>query len=648
MKDFSVGFLTLLLCITPALMFDVHGQLKPAQIFTDHMVLQRNTPVPVWGHAEPGETVSVLLNSNRVKGTTDTAGIWSLKISPMSAGGPYDMEIRSKTDTLIFRDVMIGEVWFASGQSNMEHALGGWPWIPHSQIKDYDKEIKDTGHPNIRMFNVPKLASPLELKVLKSGTWELPTAGTLPNFSATAWFFAKDLQKSLKVPIGIIHSSWGGTSIAPWMDPSSLEPFKDSIPLPSLPIGFNEKKWGVQMDSTWAMHVARRNQISYSGLENVKSLSSLDQSGIPWKPLDQISELIATSKNWIWLRTEISLPDDYENSKWSLSLGRLNRQTHIFLNGEGLGYFLYPKEVRTELPIDLLHKDTNVLLVRIAQPWGAPEVEGKRFALENMDGSFRIDLSKKWRALVPSEPVIPPAETHSGRPTYLFNGMVAPIIPYAIKGFIWHQGSSDVGRPEFYEKAFPALISGWRKQWGMGSKPFIFVQLPNYRSAWKQSEKSVSRASLRQAQSAALTLPNTAMVVSFDIGNPNDVHPANKQDFGQRLALQALSKVYGREINADGPRYLSHKIERNTLVIALSSKEGRLTSIPKTDICGFELAGKDGKFRVARAALQGHQVYLTSEKVASPKEARYAWSDDPGCFIYGPEGLPLAPFWIKN
>lgn len=648
MKSFGVGFLTLLLCISPVLSFHVFGQLRPAQLFTDHMVLQRNMPIPVWGHAKPGEMVSVLLNSIHVRDTADIAGNWMLEIPAMSAGGPYNMQIRSKTDTLVFKDVLIGEVWFASGQSNMEHTLKGWPWIPHSQIKDYDKELKDAGYPNIRMFSVPKLASPVELENLKSGTWELPTTGTLPNFSATAWFFAKELQKSLNVPIGIIHSSWGGTAIAPWMDRSSLEPFENSIPLPSLPIGLNEKEWGIRMDSAWSRQRARRNQISYSGLENVKALSSLDQSGIPWKPIDQIYQLSANSKNWIWLRREISIQDIHKNLKWYLSLGHLDRQAHIFLNGKELGYFLYPREVRTELPIDLLHKGNNVLLVRIAQPWGTPGVEGKRFSLESMDDSFQMDLSKNWSALIPSEPIIPPAETYSARPKYLFNGMVAPIIPYAIKGFIWHQGSSDVGRPEFYKKAFPTLISGWRKRWEEGNIPFLFIQLPNYRPAWKPSEKSVSRAPLRQAQAVALTLPNTAMVVSFDIGDPYDVHPANKQDFGQRLALQALSKVYCKEIDSDGPRYRSHFTKRDTLIINLASQNGPLTATPKNDICGFELTGKDGKFKVAKAELRGHQIFLTSEKVASPKEARYGWSDDPGCFIYGPEGLPLAPFWIKN
>ena len=648
MKSFRIVFLTLLFCIWSALMFDVHGQLRPARLFSDHMVLQRNTPVPIWGHAEPGEIVTVLLNSKCVNDTTDTAGSWSLKIPPMSAGGPYDMEIRAKTDTLILRDVMIGEVWLASGQSNMEHALGGWPWIPHSQIRDYEKEIMYSSYPDIRMFNVPKLASPIALEDLDGGTWQLPTASTLPNFSATAWFFAKELQKSLDIPIGIIHSSWGGTAIAPWMDRSSLKPFKDSIPLTSLPANYNQKEWRMKMDSAWSRHVARRNQISYSGLEKVEALSSSNQTGIPWKSIDKISELGHNSKNWVWLRKEISLPDTYQNLKWYLSLGHLNRQAHIFLNGEELEYFLYPREARTELPLNSLHKGTNVLLIRIAQPWGKPEVEGKRFALEGIDHSEQIDLSKNWKVMTPNEAILPPAETNSGLATYLFNGMINPLIPYAIKGFIWHQGSSDMERPGFYQKAFPALITDWRKHWDQGNMPFLYVQLPNYRSSWKPSEKSTNRAALRQAQIAALALPNTAMVVSIDIGDPYDVHAANKQDFGHRLALQALSKAYGKEITADGPRYLSHIIKGDTLILNLTSEGNRLTSVPKTDICGFELAGKDGKFSGATAELRENQIYLTSEKITNPEEARYAWSDDPGCFIYGPDELPLAPFWIKN
>ncbi|WP_411029959.1 sialate O-acetylesterase [Spongiimicrobium sp. 3-5] len=640
---FIIPIWVILACIC-----NVHAQLRPAQIFTDHMVLQRDIDIPVWGFAEPGEAISVLIKANLVKTTADKHGKWSLKIPSMEAGGPYKMNIRSTSETIVLYDVMIGEVWFASGQSNMEHALGGWPWIPYSQITNYENEIKDLDFPKIRMFNVPKLASPVEMDDLELGSWELPTVNTLPKFSATAWFFAKELQKRLNIPIGIIHSSWGGTAIAPWMDRESLQSFDHIIPQTPLPPHFGQKSWRSKMNAEWSKHIARRNQISYSELEKAKVFSSSDQSGLSWKSITQITESGDSLKNWIWLKKVIVLPNITDNVDWRITLGYLNRQAHIYINGIEIGYTLYPKKSELEFSSKVLRVGENVVLIRLAQPWGVPQVEGTRFFLKSSDSTSKINLLNNWWVLNPEESVLPPGETNAERPTYLFNGMVAPLLPYTIRGFIWNQGSSDMGRPDFYKKAFPALINGWRKRWEQPDAPFLFVQLSNYQPHWEQDRQSVARAPLRLAQMEALSLPNTTMVVSYDIGDPFDVHPANKQDYGYRLALQALSKVYGKDIESDGPRYVSHEIVGDTVIIHLNTESGQLTSKPMDNPCGFELAGTDGKFMAAKAVIHNHKIYLTSEKVVNPVKARYAWNDNPVCFIYGPEGLPMAPFLIEH
>ena len=226
----------------PATISNAYGQIKPAQIFTDHMVLQRDMEIPVWGFAKPGDVISVQIESHKTTTTTDSNGRWKCKLPSMPAGGPYKMSIQSISDAILISDVMIGEVWFASGQSNMEHNLGGWPWIPHSQIKNYEQELKDLDYPQIRMFTVPKLASPVEMDDLRGGIWELPTLNTLPSFSASAWFFAKELTKDLGVSVGIIHSSWGGTAIAPWMDRQALKTFENDISVPEVPKSFNRDK----------------------------------------------------------------------------------------------------------------------------------------------------------------------------------------------------------------------------------------------------------------------------------------------------------------------------------------------------------------------------------------------------------------------
>ncbi|SHF85271.1 sialate O-acetylesterase [Arenibacter palladensis] len=633
-----------ILCFFSLVGSKVCAQVRPARIFADHMVLQRDREIPVWGFARPGEVISVKINSKKNTVTTDSIGRWMCKMPSMPAGGPYELSIQSLSDSIILHDVMIGEVWFASGQSNMEHTLGGWPWIPYSQIKNYEQELKDIDYPQIRMFTVPKLASPVEMDDLRGGIWELPALNTLPNFSASAWFFAKELTKALGVSVGIIHSSWGGTAIAPWMDSQAFKTFENDITIPEVPKSFNMDEWVEDANTSWSSYVAFRERISNSGLNRVSSLSNSSQSEAPWKVINKITALDDISSNWIWLKKELHLSDSSYSMEWCLELGYLNRQAHVFLNGLEIGYFLYPKKAKIELPPNALKKGKNVILIRIAQPWGGAKVEGNEFALKSNTEEKKIDIADNWGILKPEVSPKPHGKLNIGSATYLFNGMVAPVIPYAIRGFLWNQGESDAGRSDFYKKAFPALITEWRKRWGIADIPFIFVQSTNYQPSWSKPEESWSRASLRLAQAEALKLPNTSMVVSMDIGDQYDVHPANKQDFGYRMAIQALSKVYGKDIQSDGPRYKSHFIQGNTLIVNLEEVNGLLSSTNNDSICGFELAGKEGEFYDAQARIHGDQIYIASKKIESPIEVRYAWSDNPECFIYDSEELPLAPF----
>jgi len=625
------------------------AQLRPAQIFGDHMVLQRDMEVPIWGMARPGENITVVLDGNIKSTLADTEGHWYLKLPRMQAGGPYQMKVLSRNEEIIMDDVLIGEVWFASGQSNMEHAIGGWSWIPHSEVKDYGKEIKDSDYPNIRMFNVPKLATPVEFNDLNDGAWVLPSASSLSHFSATAWFFAKELHNKLNVPIGIIHSSWGGTAIAPWMDLESLGSFHHDIPLSKVPLNFDEHDWRSKMNKEWSKHVAHRTQISFSGLDQAVALSDTIARNPLWKEIPQITALGDTLKNWVWLKKELDLPQMDTKGDWYIQLGYLNRQAHIFINGTEIGYTLYPQKCIIHFSPRVLQEGKNVILIRLAQPWGEPKVEGEQFTLVNDDTKTKLEISKNWLLLSPNDSVLPNGTTNSEKATYLFNGMVAPLARYAIKGFIWNQGGSDINRPDFYKNAFPALIKGWRKRWEQPEAPFIFVQLSNYQRNWQQDQKSVSRAPLRLAQMSALTLPHTAMVVSYDIGNPLDVHPANKQDFGYRLAIQALSKVYGFDIQSDGPRYKTHVTKGNVLVVHLDN--GPIHYMEDSSggcVGGFEIAGVDGVYFPARASFQKNHVHLTSDKVPSPKYVRYAWSDNPECIVYNSAGLPLTPFITDN
>ena len=511
------------------------------------MVLQREVAIPVWGTADPGEQIVFHLGSSEAETITQPDGRWVVNLPQHSAGGPYSLKIEGSKDKIEFKNVLIGEVWFASGQSNMEHPMKGWEYIPHSAVDRSEKEIADSNYPEIRLFQVPKYPSPVELKDLPEGKWEIAGPGPVAGFSSTAWFFAKELYQRLKVPVGIIHSSWGGTPIQPWMSRQSLEPYKTSVNIPAIPDQFDQNGWGAKVAESIEKHRIRRNQISYpiSGLLEKTGLPGFDDS--VWK-LVNLLDGNNRFGNVVWLRKKIIVSEPLSSKGLELSLGFLNRQSQVYLNGKELGYFLYPQPVVIEIPRELVRHGENILTIRLAQPFGEPQVLGrpKQFFLSNGDHSFADNIAEGWKANDQLEPIIPAAESYQSNPSFLFNGMVAPVIPYAIKGFIWYQGESNAGEPALYEKLFQQLITDWRKSWQQGDLPFLFVQASSVELTHRSDQKNDPWNLLREAQQRALKLPKTGMVVSIDLGDPYDVHPKNKQEFGHRLALQAFKVAYSQ------------------------------------------------------------------------------------------------------
>ena len=509
------------------------------------MVLQRDVAIPVWGTANPHEQITVQLLATTVKTTADTDGRWTVKMPCFSAGGPYALRISNSSEVVEYKNVLIGDVWFASGQSNMEHPVKGWEFIPHSAVNDSEKEIADSNYPEIRLFQVPKYPSPVELKDLPEGKWEVAGPESVAGFSSTAWFFAKELYQRLKVPIGIIHSSWGGTPIQPWMSRQSLEPYKASVNIPAIPGQFDQNGWSAKVAESIKKHRIRRNQISYpiAGLPEKTGQPEFDDS--TWK-LVNLLDGNNRFGNVVWLRKEITVSEPLSSKGLELSLGFLNRQSQVYLNGKELGYFLYPQPVVIEIPRELARPGENILTIRLAQPFGESQVLGspEQFFLSNGDHSFAGNIAEGWKANDQLESIISVAESHQSNPSFLFNGMVAPVIPYAIKGFIWYQGESNAGEPVFYEKLFQQLITDWRKSWQQGDLPFLFVQASSVELTHHFDQKNDPWDLLREAQQRALKLPKTGMVVSIDLGDPYDVHPKNKQEFGRRLALQAFKVAY--------------------------------------------------------------------------------------------------------
>ncbi len=525
--------------------FICFGQIKTAKIFSDNMVLQREIKIPVWGKATPHEIITVRLNSAVVSATTSDSGSWIVYLPEFDAGGPFSLIVKGRTDSLVYKNVLIGDVWFASGQSNMEHPMAGWEFIPHSAVKNYKEEILDSDYPEIRFFTVLKFPAPVEQDDLIRGKWEIANSESVAGFSSTAWFFAKELSQKLKIPIGIINCSWGGTPISTWMARESLEHFKDSLNLPDIPDKFNQKEWTLKIMELLEKNWERRNQISYpvAGLPEEINRNDFDDSS--WNTYT----LLDSNKkfgNIVWLRKKLVISKSLTKQKLKLSLGFLNRQSQIFLNGTELGYFQYPKPIIVDIPRDLIHPGDNILTIRLTNFLRGAEVfgNGEQFFISDFDSLLFINIAENWKTNDQIEQIIPATENFSITPTYLFNGMVAPVIPYGIKGFIWYQGESDVKRPYLYAQMFQQMIIDWRSQWKQGNLPFLFVQLSYTYESHIINKKYDSWCLLREAQQKALLLPKTGMVVSIDIGDPFDIHPKNKQVIGHRLAIKALEIAY--------------------------------------------------------------------------------------------------------
>lgn len=620
----------------------------PARIFSDNMVLQRDVSIPVWGSAGPEEPVTVRLKSAVVKTIALSDGRWMVELPGFAAGGPYELIIESVSEKIEFKNVLIGDVWFASGQSNMEHPMKGWEFIPHSAIAGYEQEIADSNYPEIRLFQVPKFSSPVVQKDLTGGQWEVANPQSVAGFSSTAWFFAKELYRKLGVPIGIIHSSWGGTPIQPWMSRESLEPYKMSVKIPAIPEKFDQQEWTNNETESLEKNRIRRNQISYSPSDFPERTGRRDFDDSTW---ESINLLDPQSKfgNILWLRKKIVVPNDLSTRELDLSLGFLNRQSHVFFNGTEIGYFLYPRPAVLTIPDSLVCAGENILAIRLAQPWGNTQVLGdsSQFWIKSSKGNFRQNLYDKWQANDRLEAVIPAPESYQGYPSYLYNGMVAPVIPYAIKGFIWYQGESNTGESALYEKLFQQLITDWRKSWQHGDLPFLFIQASNIELTHNFDQRNNSWCSLREAQQKALRLPKTGMVVSLDAGDWYDVHPKNKQEFGRRLALQAFKVAYRQPIIADGPVVDSCKLKSNTIIINVKDEGSGLKVVDPSHLSGFDVLGTDSVVYEVDAFLNNNYVCVSLPDRVVPVEVHYGWTNNPRCSLFNEAGLPMAPFRLS-
>ncbi len=635
----------MMMILAATLAFAYDSEPRALTIFTDHMVLQRQKPIPVFGLGAPGSSVSVELNGKKANTKVDDKGRWLVKLPAMNAGGPYELTINGNVAA---RDVLIGEVWIASGQSNMEWSVAGSP-------NDYPA-AQAASKPPIRMFTVAKASVP-DPAADVIGSWQPASATTVAGFSGVGFWFAESLYRTLGIPIGIIHTSWGGTPAESW---TSIEKLSQT---PSMKRRVAEHMKMQGADKTEALAKYNKELEAYNAAIADTGISreaseynqpSFVDSG--WKSVTMPDTIEVIEGRPIdgafWLRKEFTLS---QGGAGIVTLGAIDDFDQTWINGQFVGktgaetanHWSHPR--RYEIPAGILKAGRNVIAVRGYDSGGAGGFTGPASELKltlangestSLVGAWKYKLEREIKPL--PQPTAPLGIGNPWSIASLYNGMIAPLVPYGLRGAIWYQGESNADRSEQYATLFPAMITDWRERFKQGDFPFYYVQLANYMQDGDQPSDG-GWAELRDAQDRTRALKNAELACILDIGESGDIHPKNKRDVGYRLARIALARDYGQKVIYSGPRPAKVTAQQNQIVVTYTNASGLRTNDGKTPRA-FAIAGDEGKFYWAEAKIQGNSVALTSANVASPKYVRYAWANNPPVNLINGENLPAVPF----
>ena len=632
---------------------NVHAQITLPQIIRDSMILQRDAKINIWGWASKGEQVSVKFNGKTYRTKTGNDGKWKVQLSPVKAGGPYTMDISGK-NKITLHDILMGDVWLCAGQSNMEHQMK-----LHSVY--YPEEIGNANYPEIRQFKIPNVTNlTAPQKDLPGGSWKWADPENVRDFSAVAYFFAKALYQKYHVPIGIVNASWGGVPIESMMSEESLQSFPDIL-----------KTIEKNKDTAYVNGVNRKVFAAAQKIKRPEDKGIIEKWFSPsYQPKEW--HRIAIPGYWadegaknlngvVWYRREIDVPASMTNAPAKVFLGRIVDADELYINGVKVGStgYMYPQR-RYPVPDGVLKPGKNLFVVRVTNNFGKGGfVPDKPYEL--IANNDTVDLTGYWQYKVGL--LNQPQHGFGGfagfgialqnQPTALYNSMIAPLVDYTIKGFVWYQGESNTGNPKEYAKLQPAMITDWRNKWNEGDLPFLFVQLPGF-GDYNYLPSESQWATFREAQAKSLSVPNTAMAVAIDLGEWNDIHPDRKKPVGDRLALAAEKIAYGENIVYSGPLYQSSKIEGEKIIISFTHTGTGLTTNDGEPPAEFAIAGEDKRFFWANAKIvhrtpdsvgEGDKIIVSSEEVPNPKYVRYAWADDPvNPNLINKEGLPVAPF----
>lgn len=614
-----------------------NANIRLPKIFADDMVLQRGKLIPIWGWADANEKIEVKFH-NQVKTTkADKNGKWMVRLNAENAGGPYELSVKGK-NYLVLKNVLVGEVWICSGQSNMEFTV--------SEAMNAEKEINEADYPFIRHFTVERDVSSLPLADIKKGKWDVCNKTTVGNFTAVGYFFAKKIYDELKVPIGLINTSWGGTGSETW---TSREAFESSDEYKEM----IAEMPNVNLDSisqifiksiTKRIETLQGSKISPESASQFKDPKFNDAS---WPELNAPelweSQELGEFDGVVWLRKNIVLSSEDAQKTGTLELSKIDDEDITYLNGIEVGRNnIWDAKRKYAVPTGILKEGNNVISIRIVDGGGGGGIYGETADLKFTLGNTTIPLNGKWKYQV--EEVKSDISPNS-YPSLLFNAMVNPLIPYAFQGVLWYQGETNAWRAQQYRKAFPLLINDWRNKW-QEDFPFYFVQLSSFNETNGNSNNGSMWAELREAQTQTLLLPNTGMCVTTDIGDPIDIHPKNKQEVGKRLSAIALNNIYKKSRVYGGPTFKSMEIQGNKVILSFENIGSGLSTPDKYGyLKGFEIAGNDQVFYYAKATILNDKVILYSENVTKPTAIHFGWADDASDNnLYNKEGFPAVPF----
>ncbi|MEM9829797.1 MAG: sialate O-acetylesterase [Bacteroidota bacterium] len=611
-------------------------QVELHQLFTNNAVLQRDIDIPVWGRADPGGTLEVEFNGQVGQAQVSEDSTWQINLPAMEAGGPYQMIIRG-TEEIMLDNIMIGDVWLASGQSNME-------WPLSAQVDNYEEEIANANYPDIRLFTVYRNTSKESLNQLDSGSWQACSPETIANFSAVAYFFGREIHQQQDVPIGLLHSSWGGTTAEAWVSETSVRKMDD----------FAAFLDSIQTNESDNLSFSEKQALQKEVIEQANA--RLPQLTIPmntegWSTMvlptlwEQADPSLEGFNGFVWFQKTITLPQSYENQPLTLHLGAIDDTDITWVNGKKVGEtqgYNVPREYK--ISPQLVKGGENTITIRVLDTGGGGGFTGpaNEMYLSRNGQKLSVSIDGEWKYDHNQEGDFPDVAPFPQEPTILYNAMINPLLPYPIKGAIWYQGESNASRAEQYQTLFPLLIDDWRSQWGIGDFPFLFVQLASFNAPGSHPE---DWPRLREAQMMTLSLPNTGMAVTIDIGDPTDIHPRNKQDVGYRLAQAAQKVAYGEENVHSGPIYESMRVAGDSIVLSFEHVGEGLFKMSDEKLRGFEIAGEDQQFYPTEATIiSENEISIKHPSVSTPVAVRYGWYSNPDVNLYNSEGLPASPF----